>query len=263
MKRNPYLRIFFTEPDDAGGGIADLVDTNSDADLGVAPDERTDDEPKETPPAPTPVIDYDKFGAAIAAAFPKPAEPSKPQLSKEEIARLTKDWEPDDVFLERLDNIATKKAAIKELFDRAAARAEALAQVHTYGEVQRLQQTFGPQLAAVQELAAQQREARFNSRYPDLAKSELKPVISAIAQQVLSTQKFADEDSAFDAVAKGVERVIQSHTPTFKLKTRAKSSSNPNELAATSAGSGGGGGDAPTSTRRKGPPGIDLFQNLT
>jgi len=142
-----------------------------------------------------------------------------------------------------------------------AAHAEARAQVHTYGEVQRVEQAYAPRLAAFEQWQAEQRERRFNEAFPELKNPALRPLIGAVAQQVLSTQKFADEQSAFEAVAKGAERLIQTTAPTFKLKTGKRSSANPNELPTVSSGSGGGGGQA-TPAPRKGPPGIDLFSSL-
>lgn len=274
MKQNKYLRRFYAEHDDSGG-VADLLtspDVEQEVDLNPQPEPTLSElhtnsdaapEPEKASAAPT--IDVATLTAALSAAFPKSSvstEPAQPKLSQAEIDKLLKKPVIDDAFLERFDNIATKKEALVDLIERTAAYAEARSQVHTYGETSRIEQSLAPRLAAFEAFQAQQREQRFNSLYPDLAKPELRTIIGAVAQQALSTQKFADENSAFDAIAKGVERVIQTHTPTFKLTTGKKPASNLNALPTTSAGSGGGGGGQPTGTPRKGPPGIELFTSL-
>lgn len=264
--------MFFAEPDDNSGGITDLLtqgEVETEVDL-TQPDPASEITPNsdEEPAAPVaaPTIDVATLTAALSAAFPKaePAAPAPaPKMSQADIDKLLKKWEPDDAFIERLDNLSTKKEALKELFTRAADHAEARAQVHTYGETSRIESSLAPRLAAFETFQAEQREARFNTLYPDLAKPELRPIIGAVASQALSTQKFADEKSAFDAIAKGVERVIQTHTPTFKLTTGKKPSTNLNALPVTSGGSGGGGGGGQSAGKTsKGPPGIELFTSL-
>lgn len=225
--------------------------------------------PQDTPPVESapPAIDYDKIGAsvgdAITKAFPKAPEPVPvaSKMSQEEVDKLLKKWEPDDAFIERFSNISTQKEAMKELFNRAADHAEARAQVNTYGAVKSLQDQIQPRLTEFEQWQAQQREARFNTRYSELANPALKPVIAAVANQIFATQKFASEEEAFDAVAKGAERTIQITAPTFKLARSGKKASNPNELPTMSSGAGGGGGHS-TPAPVKGPPGIELFNSL-
>jgi len=219
-----------------------------------------------TPETPTASpIDYDKIGAsvgdAISKAFPKPVAdaPAAPKMSQEEIDKYLKKWKPDAAFMTKFGNLETQAEAIQELFERAADHAEARAQVHTYGELEKFNQRIAPQLTAFEQYQAEQREKEFNEEYPDLANPALRPVIGAVAGELFKTQKFASKKEAFAAVAKGVERVIQSHTPTFKLKGKAPVS-NPNELPTQSAGTGGGGAAAAAPTGPKGPRGVELFR---
>lgn len=261
MNKSKYLRVFHVEPDDNAGSL-DMLEPESET-LGQEPDASVDPVEPEAPAAPTLPMTADDIAAAVRAAMPQPVASvaAKPQMTQAEVNKLLKKFEVDDAFVEKFDNLSTKKQALQELLDRAADHAEARAQVHTYGEVSRVEQTFAPRLAAFEQFQAEQREARFNSRYPELANAALRPLIGAVAQQVLYTQKFADEQSAFEAVAKGAERLIQTTAPTFKLKASAKTTANPNELPTVSSGSGGGGGQA-APVSRKGPPGIDLFTSL-
>ena len=254
--------MFFAAPDDGSGGL-DMLEPEEPLELGGEPDAPVEPVEPVAPAAPTLSMTADDIATAVRAAMPQPvtAVPAKPQMTQAEINKLLKKFEVDDAFIERFDNISTKKAAMQELFDRAADHAEARAQVHTYGEVSRVEQTFAPRLAAFEQFQAEQREARFNARYPELANPALRPLIGAVAQQALATQKFADENAAFESIAKGAERLIQTNAPTFKLKASAKTTSNPNELPTVSSGSGGGGGQA-APVARKGPPGIDLFTSL-
>lgn len=259
--------MFFAEPDEVGG-ISDAI-------AGIepeppAPEPAPEPEPAapvEAPPvAPTaPVIDYDamakSLGGVIKEHFPQPAAaPAAPKMSQEEIDKLMKKWEPDDAFLTRFDNIETRKEAMKEFMQRSLEQAEVRAQLQAFEVQQRIQQEYAPRLSAFDEWQAQQREARFSTAYPDLAAPGLRPVLLSVATELAKTQKFADEKSAFDAIAKGVERVIQSHTPTFKLSGK-KTVSNPNELPTVSAGAGAGGAaKGNDDAKPKGPRGVELFR---
>jgi hypothetical protein len=256
--------MFFSEPDD-NGGFGDIpLDTGGDVQVLDEPTAGDDAEPQ---PAVAPVIDYDKMAAAIRSASQPttPVAPAPaPKMSQEEIDKLLKKWEPDDNFIQKFSNLDTQKDALKELVTHVVEHAEARAQVHTYGELQRLQQTLAPQLQAFEQFQAQQREERFNRSYPQLAKPELKPVVAAVATQLLQTGNFADEKSAFDAVAKGVERVMQATTPSFKLTSATpKGKSNLNQIPANSVGTGGGGTVGTPTPRVSGPRGIELFSNPT
>ena len=261
MKTSKYFRTFFAEHDDADGA-ADLLLEPEPETLGGEPEVEIATEV--TPnPAPTMSMTADDIATVVRAAMPQATAPvaPKPQMSQAEINKLLKKFEVDDAFVEKFDNMATKKQALQELVDRAAEHGEMRAQVHTYGEVSRVEQTYAPRLAAFEQFQAEQREARFNSRYPELANPALRPLIGAVAQQAFATQKFADENAAFESIAKGAEKLIQTNAPTFKLAASKKATSNPNELPTVSAGSGGGGGNAPA-PKVKGPPGIELFQSL-
>jgi len=272
MKLNKWVRTFFQEPDDnnGDGGVADLLtqpeitdDPNLAPSGDTAPSGDSDPEPAPVP-APTVQLTAADIAAAVAAAIPQqqPVAPAPaPKMSQEEINKLLKKPEIDDAFLEKFGNITTQKEALLDFAERVAAHAEARAQLHTYGELQRLQAQFAPSLKAAEELAAKQREDAFYREYADLDKPELRQVVNALAPTILSSKKFASQKEAFESVAKGVERLIQSTTPTFKLNAKGAKTTNPNALPTQSAGTGGG-GNASAPAPRKGPPGIELFANL-
>ena len=131
MNKSKYLRVFHVEPDDNAGSL-DMLEPETET-LGQEPDAPVDPVEPVAPAAPTLSMTADDIAAAVRAAMPQPVAPvaAKPQMTQAEVNKLLKKFEVDDAFVEKFDNLATKKQALQELLDRAADHAEARAQVHT------------------------------------------------------------------------------------------------------------------------------------
>lgn len=249
--------MFFAPPDD-GGGVdveeidADLVplDGSDDAldDTTETSSATTDN--STTKPAAPPLVDAAalaaQFGQVLSQHLPQQKQEQAP-LSPEEAKKLLKVWEPDEKWLTDFDNLESRKAAIAAMRDGVVQQAAVLAQHY----VQEMQAQLHPQLQAVQQFQAQQREQRFHSAHPALAKPEFTPIVQAVAQNLVQKgQRFNDEKSLFDAIANGVESVFKAHNPEFKLTGQKPAAggipvTTPGSGSAAGGGTGGGGAKVP------------------
>ena len=249
MKLNKFVRMFFEEADDLGGGSDDGI---SATDLLDTPDAPAKPEPKAPAPV-TNLVDADalasKFGDALGKHFPKSADQASAQpkqLTPEEAKKLLNVWEPDDAFLQEFDNIDSKKAAIAKMRDYFIKQADTLAQVRMQDMQERMEKQLETKYGHISKHyeaeSAKGRQTRFETKYPDLAKPELSPLLQAVATGLQAQGKtFDSEESLFDELAKGVEAVIKVNNPEFKL-TAAQAAAikqQPNRIPVTTPGSGG------------------------
>ena len=249
MKLNKFVRMFFEEADDLGGGSDDGI---SATDLLDTPDAPAKPEPKAPAPVPN-LVDADalasKFGDALGKHFPKSADQASAQpkqLTPEEAKKLLNVWEPDDAFLQEFDNIDSKKAAIAKMRDYFIKQADTLAQVRMQDMQERMEKQLETKYGHISKHyeaeSAKGRQTRFETKYPDLAKPELSPLLQAVATGLQAQGKtFDSEESLFDELAKGVEAVIKVNNPEFKL-TAAQAAAikqQPNRIPVTTPGSGG------------------------
>lgn len=213
-----YIRMFHAAPDEDFGGGENFALTHM------------QDAPVETPaPATTaPSFDPAAIGKAFAAELkghfpvPAPAEPPRPQLTPEQIRQQLNVWEPDDAFMQQFGNLETQKAAVIAMRDGMLKQFDTIAQLRLHQMRAELdkqyEDKYGSAAKGWQEHQARERQSRFNTAFPQLANPSLAPVIAAVAQQIsASGQQFADEASAFTALANGVEAVIKTTNPGFKL----------------------------------------------
>jgi len=240
MTYNKYSKMFFAPDDGGGDGEPDVIAP----DLVPAPGNEPAGEPAPTPeptpePVPVPaapVVDAAalarEFGQVLAAQ--RPAEPQKTEMSPEEAKRVLKVWEPTAQWQEKFDNLETRSAAIAEMRDGVIGQAAVLAQ-HYANEAQK---QYAPLLSEFQAFQAQQREQRFAQHAPDLAKPEMKPLVHAVATQLVQKQQFKSEQEFFDAIKNGVESVIRVSNPGYKPSVPKPSGGIP----VTTPGGGGGGG---------------------
>jgi len=254
---------FFDEGDEGGASpAAALLDTPT----LDKPEGNVEPEPKLEPKA---AFDYKALAAANAEAFkaagfapaaPK-VEPQK-QLTPEEAKKLLNVWEPDDAFLQEFGNLETQKAAIAKMRDNFIRQADTVAQLRMQEMQQQLEVRYAPLQNYVTEQEAVARETRFNTQFPDLAKPELRPLLTSIVQGLAAQGALdpKDETKTFKTIATAVEAVIKQTNPNFKLSPASaggKPNNNGNALRATTSGSGGGGGGkAPASDK---PLGVRLL----
>ena len=252
MKLNKFVKMFFEEADDLGGGSDDGI---SATDLLGEPQVEPKSEPKPAP-AVTNLVDADalasKFGDALGKHFPKSSDQATAQpkqLTPEEAKKLLNVWEPDDAFLQEFDNIDSKKVAIAKMRDYFIKQADTLSQVRMQNMQEQMQKQFedkyGPIAKHYEVESARGRQTRFETKYPDLAKPELSPLLQAVATGLQAQGKsFDSEESLFDELAKGVEAVIKVNNPEFKLTATqvAAIKQQPNKIPVTTPGSGGAAG---------------------
>lgn len=272
MKRNKYLNLFLNPPDEeSGDGEGDENPTAVDIlnDETEATDEVVDESEETEIETPPPAFDHKalaaEFGNVLRETIKKggddeESETKKP-LTDEERDKLLGKLNIDDAFIARLDNIETRGAALKELHDGMVKYADAIGQVRIAQVKKELVEAFRNELnPIVQAHAQQQAEAqmsRFSGTYKQLGNPKLRPLIHSVASQLASAgQTFKTESQMFAAIAKGVEAVIQTHNPGFKLTaaSAAKTTSNPNSLPNTSSGAGGGAGKGSGGDKNAGKP---------
>lgn len=228
------------EPDPTDGADVDEQSSTTDPEAGAA----------STPTPTTANVDLNaltaKFGDVIGEHL-KTLAPKKeePQLTPEEARKLLNVWEPDDAFLQEFGNVETQKAAFAKLRDALIRQADTIAQARMRELVQQLDVKWSPVQQMIQEQQAQQREARFAQKYPQLADAKLKPLILAVADQLRAAGKtYTDEESMFTDIAAGAASVIQATNPAFKLSAATGGAAKPTtgRIPVTSSGSAGSSG---------------------
>ena len=221
-------------------------DSGGDPQLGLEPS------PNVEPPANTPPpIDYSAIGKSMAAELKgilPQSQPAQASLTPEEAAKRLNLWAPDDGFLQKFGNIDTQKEAFLAMRDGMTKQNYTIMQMMLQEAREQIAAEFNPIREAYQEQQAAARESRFNAAYAELANPAFKPVIGAVIQSLQAQQHdFSNEEKTFTAIAKGVEAVIQSQNPEFKLtggKSPTKKPGNANALAPNTSGAGVGGGVA-------------------
>ena len=233
-----YSRVFFDAPDDMGGGGDGEDMGGGDGGDGGAGDAGG------APAAPAaPAFDPSALASAFAeslktAGFGPAAEPAKPTMTPEEAAKLLKVWEPDDAFLQEFGNVDTQLGAFKKMRDGLSAHFQTVLQA----QLERVRQEFSPIMQEVQTQREAALDTQFSTAYPQLGKSELKPLRDAVTQQLLQQGKrFGSPAEAFKAVAEGVAAVLKVSNPNFTLSP-ASAGGSTSTIPVTSPGGGGGGG---------------------
>jgi ATP-dependent exoDNAse (exonuclease V) beta subunit len=265
-----YITQFREEQDDNKGGGAAVFDqpaktTTGDLEPPPAKKEEEVIEKKEEETSPAATVDAgalaEKFGNILAERF-KPAateEKKVEELSPEEAKKLLNVFDVSEDWIKKFDNLETRQAALVELRDGFVKHSDTISQFRMKELEKKFEQKFGPIAQHIEETRARETEDRFNKRYEQLASPDIKPLIGSVADGLVkSGVTFKNEQEMFDAIAKGVEKVIQVNSPTFKLST----GSNPgttkqktaNAIPVTTPGSGGGtgkngSGEAPTKSR--------------
>jgi len=116
--------------------------------------------------------------------------------------------------------------------------------------MQQINNRYDPYVQSFERVEGERRQERFNTSYGQLAAPGFRPILNAVAQSFRAEGKtFTDEKSMFDAIAKGVEAVIQQTNPAFKLTAAqaaagaTKTNNAPaSAIPVTTPGTGGGGG---------------------
>lgn len=251
MKRTMMFR---EEQDDKGGeehkGVAATApDKTPPTDGGEGDDKPIEDK---TPPT----VDADKltselaskFGDVIAARFPKeePKDKTVDTLTPEEAKKILNVWEPDDAWVTKFDNFDTRKAALAELRDGLVRNVDTISQ-HRLKELEKLLDgRIGPLAQFVEDQRNEQAEKRFHGKYPDLADPALGSVVEAVTEKIQkSGKKYDNETDLFEAIATGVEKVIQVHNKDFKLTAGSspattKTTKSTGGIPVTTPGAGGG-----------------------
>lgn len=213
----------------------------------------------ETPPQ---TVDVDKLTTALADKFggvlskmtpaaPKETPKKIDELTPEDAKKLLKIWEPDDNFLKDFDNLETKKAAITRMRDGLIGQADTISQHRMREALAPVLEQLQPVIKFMQDYQSEQLTNRFTGRYEQLGSQEIRPLINAVAEDLASKgKKFDTEEELFDALAKGVEKVIQVSNKDFKLSAAGSNPAtnkgrNNNAIPAMTPGSGGGTGSAP------------------
>lgn len=232
---------------------------------------KVDPEPEPEPKPPT--IDYAALAAANAEAFkaaglvpPPVAKVEEKPLTPEEAKKALNVWEPTKEWLERYDNLETRAAAIAEQRDGMIKQSDTIVQLR----MQQMQEQFNSIIQPIaQYVSAQEastREAAFDAKYPDLAKTEMKPLRDIVIGQLVQTKAFENktQDQIFDLIAKGTETFAKAVNPAFKLTPAGstptgKAKTNPNALKPATAGSGGGGGKGTATPVKSGNKVLELL----
>lgn len=226
------------EPTDDGGDVAD-----DPGDEGVPP----------ATAQPTATVDAAEFarqfGGVIAEQFKTVApKQEEKKLTPEEARKLLNVMEFNDEFITKFGNMETQKAAFESLRDGIINQANTIMQIRLKEMQEQFAQQFTPIQQMLQERQVEERMSRFDSRFPQLSNPALRPLLSAVGNEVVRTgKKFASETEAFDHLAAEVEKVIQTTNPAFKLAPTQKGAvRQAGKVPVTSRGSSGasgGGGD--------------------
>lgn len=258
--------MFFAPDGDEGGGGGDEGDLSRGA-AAFEPEGGGDgggQQNEPTPPTPPPAVldpkEFAKeFGNVLGEHFKTQEDRTKPPMSPEEAKKLLKVWEPDEEWYKKFDNLESRKDAVIAMRDGLLQQFDTLTQARLEQVLKSVEGRYNPALEMVQRITHEQRQARFDGTYPQLAKPQLQPLIEAVAGKMVEAgKKFNNEPEMFDAIAQEVEKVIKETNPNFKLE---KSSGNgagatkpAGSLPTVSRGAGGGtgkesGGNTPTKKR--------------
>lgn len=208
-----------------------------------------------------------EFGTVLREHLPKAPEVKDEPMTPEAAAKLLNVWEPTPEWIEKFDNLETRQVAIKEMRDGQIKQADTLTQVRVNQAIESMRAEFAPAVAYMTEQAAVKREEKFNTTFPQLAKTELRPLLSAITSDFQAKGRtFQTEDELFSEIAKGAEAVMQQVDPNFKLSTgstpvvkpKPTSKASPNAIPVTSGGASGGGGGGGQQAPVK-PRGLAVF----
>lgn len=247
---NKYTkRIFFDTPDDAGGAASILGDVEEEVGGQEQQQQEVEKKDESAPPAFDAKALATEFGTVLRDTLgqqQQKQEPEKP-LTPEEAKKLLNFFEIDDEFMKDFGDIEKQKAALEKYRDGVVKQVDTMMQMRLQQELAKVHEQYNPVVAAWQEQQRVASEERFNSKYSDLAKPELRPLLEAVSTSLTkSGVKYKNEGEAFEALAKGVEAVIQQTNPQFKLSGASAPSSNKQKssssLPTTSPGGGGGGG---------------------
>jgi uncharacterized membrane protein YdfJ with MMPL/SSD domain len=188
------------------------------------------------------------------------------KITPEEAKKLLRIWEPNEEFVKKFGNLETQLPALVEMRDGLLTQFDTLSQHRLREVMTEMEKKYAPALEALQQMQHEQRETRFNSVYPQLAKPTLKPLLQAVAQKMVDGgKKFDDEGAMFDAIAKEVETVIKETNPDFKLEKASGSSpakdktKTTNSIPVTTSGAGGGTGTRGGDKTANKPRGVAVF----
>lgn len=252
------LKLWFREEDSGGAGGGSVPESRGGGvfDTPVESGEPQGEVSKEKETPAPPAFDAKavaaELGEVIKGAMPKP---EAPRLTAEEARKLLKVWEPDDEFIKRFGNIETQKAAIVEMRDALLLQFDTLAQMRMNERDTALEGKFRPAVEYATKAEQRERDRDFGTLYPQLADPKLKPITTAVADQIKALgTKYANEKEHFEAIANGVEAVLKISNPDFKLTVSSgsspaekKTTSRPaNALTPSTQGSGGGGSGGKT-----------------
>lgn len=240
--------VDFANPDSGGGG-------------GAADPTPTQDPPQTTqqttPSTPTFTPDQmrDAVVAGVRAAMPQQQQQPQ-QMSEAEVKKLLKVWEPDAAFVDNFrqtfhgDEFDPGKAQawFVQLRDALIAQASAYADLQAQLRARELDERYTPMLQQVQEQKRVQLQQRFLAAYPAL--DQYKELLPAVAQQLAASgQDFADEATAFKALAGAAEQLIKKVNPSFAVGAAQQAGQGGVKSASVSMG-GSPGGQAPPKTGR-------------
>jgi len=205
------------------------------------------------------------IGQPPAPPTPKANAPLTPEQLAE-ARKALKFWEPNDEFFTKFNNMDTQKAAVAEMRDAMTEQFATMMQAYMQDQRQQIVEQFNPALSFVQAQEAKAQEAAFNSRYEQLAKPELKPLLNAVAVQLKQQietgvmKPFTSTEARDKAIADGMVAIIKTQNPEFKLSVGSTpSKTNPNAIKpAPQRGGGGGGG----SSRSEASAGVPLAVSL-
>lgn len=251
MKHYKNKMRFFAEADDAAAsaGVA-----------ATAPEiEVEDDDKKEevVETAKPPVVDAEALTKSMAEQFGTILERFKPpaseekkvdELTPEERKKILNMWEPTAEWQKKFDNLETREAALQEMRDGMVRQADTITQFRVREATKELEDRVGPIQKFMDDYHNEKATERFHKKYEELADPVLEPLVTAVTNQLkASGKKFTVEDDLFSAIASGVESIIKTQNPNFKLKTAGSSpattkKSAPNAIPTTTSGAGGGTG---------------------
>lgn len=252
--------MFFDIPDDAGG-LEEQETPNADAVFDTPAEKKVEETiAEELQAPPTSQTDWTAFaktlGTELAAVLPKEAPKEEPKLTVEEAEKALNIWKPTPEWFKKLDNLETREEALREQRDGFTKQYDTLMQYRLREMEQKFTSQLNPLLQAQQVQTAIAQEGRLHTAFPDLAKPEMAPLYRAVAQDFASKkQTFPDEAALFKALANGVEAIIKTQNPNFKLATGsnpADTTTKPTgKIPVTTPGAGGGVGNSKVAPAKK------------
>jgi len=202
-------------------------------------------------PEPTPVnLDPEALAAAMAKHMPQQQQPEK-ELTPEEIAQLTNQWNPTPDFLNRLQggdeqDQSLQLQAIEEMRDGFLRQALTVADQMYQQRQQQMEAQLAPLRQHYAELAGRQAEEQFYKSYPGLAKH--KDLTTKVAQAIqASGQQFKTPQEQSQTIASQTESVIKQFDPNFSLTAQTKPTRSSQPASQQIGGQGGAGGAAQSS----------------